>query len=553
MRKKKSKKPESSAEEVTPEKNASAANETQSPDNKETEGSAEKAAPEKKGSAAENQSSDIKKSRATLTIALIAVFVLVGILATTIILLMQTYEQTIAIDLSDWLKIIIPLVGSGLVAIFAFLGVDRLKHFDDRQDKLAKELRAEVGTEIEREFKSRLPDFKDDLKKLEDRREKLNQEWETHCATQFKEWDFKIAEYNAKIKEYEHISDSIDKADMLGNLEEAHNFLSDLMFGSSSSGNISGSQRIQIMERIVERVKNGDIQGDFSDYHNLASEFARQGYYELACKVASEGRTVFPFELDLRSDFLYYASKMGRTNEVDKGIQELDQIPRNFWNWRAFTFYIDTLNAREATDENKEKTLECVEDYHKILPAEERAYMAEYETYMKYGDRDDAVGALEIAERKLLMTAQCSLRLSEIYHMRGAYDKAIASATRAIIGQAETQPSSNTGAAFAQRGFSRDAQIQKAILDGVPADMQYEAIQDAIRDYKMAIHFGYGYKNIQTRIVILRNLLPKDMQAQINAEDLQERLQQLERETQKIAATLNALLKALQDGPEDNG
>ena len=207
-------------------------------------------------------------------------------------------------------------------------------------------------------------------------------------------------------------------------------------------------------------------------------------------------------------------------------------------------FYIDVLNDGEATKENRDKVLQCVKDYKRVLPDEERAYMAEYETFKKYGELDSAESALVVAEECLAMTAQCSLALSKIYHMRGDYEKAINSATRAILSQAETQPSSNTGAAFAHRGFSKDAKIHKSVLDGVNIDTQYSAIQSAINDYKMAVRFGYSFRNVDARIKILQELLPAEMREKMQYSDLEERISKLE-------FTLALLLKKLSSDDDD--
>lgn len=92
------------------------------------------------------------------------------------------------------------------------------------------------------------------------------------------------------------------------------------------------------------------------------------------------------------------------------------------------------------------------------------------------------------------------------------------------LGQAETQPSSNTGAAFAHRGFSKDARIFKAILEGVAVDTQYTNIYSAISDYRMAIQLGYSYANIAVRIKILQALLPVELDEKASCAELEERI-----------------------------
>ena len=287
-------------------------------------------------------------------------------------------------------------------------------------------------------------------------------------------------------------------------------------------------QRTKIISTLVERVKTGDIKGDSNDYHNFAAQLARQNYYDYASDVTQKGLSFFEDDIDLLGDFTYYSHKASRIEDVNVMLERIDQIDKNIWNWRLFTFCIDVMNDHKATSENQEKTLYYVAEYKRVLPNEERAFMAEYETYKKYGDLDKAEAALIAAESQLAMTAQCSLTLSEIYHMRGDYDKAIYSANRAIIGQAETQPSSNTGAAFAHRALARDAKINKNILDGSSIQEQIEEILFAIDDYKMAMSCGYSHGNLMVRLKILNSLLPSEYHQASKESSVEERLDKLE-------------------------
>lgn len=475
-------------------------------------------------------SNEKSKSHAILAMALIASLAVIALFIATFILLQLKFKEPLEITLSDWLKMILPIVGGAIVTIFAFLGVDRLKNFDERQDKLAKELRDDLHAQLDNA-----------VKLVEPQLNEIYQEWERRLRQRLSEYDKSFSSVAERIDKYNKIIGSVEGieevSDAIGNVAEAHNFIAEL-FSNVLADTSDKSQRTRILLALIERVKCGEIKGDSADYHNLSSELARQNYYECAAEVAKKGFDTFSDNIDLLSDYMLYSRKSGRTSDVNDGLSRLENIERNIWNWRAFTFYIDVLNDGEASETSKEKALQCVEDYKRVLPDEERAYMAEYETLRKYGDLEAAENALVAAETHLAMTAQCSLALSEIYHMRGAFDNAINSATRAILGQAETQPSSNTGAAFAQRGFSRDAKIHQAILEGANTDTQCANIQSAISDYKMAIKLGYSHASIAVRIRILQMLLPIDVQKNEFNEDLEERLA-------KVEFTLSALIKGL--------
>lgn len=475
------------------------------------------------------------KSYAILAMALIAMLSVLAIFGATYILLQLKFKEEIVIGLSDWLKMVIPIVGGAMVTIFAFLGVDRLKNFDERQDRLAKELRLDLNAQVDNAVKLVQP--------------RLNEAyltWEKNLQEKLTEYDKAFSAIADRIDKYEKIIGSVEKleevSDAIGNIEEAHRFIAEL-FSNSSATTTEKAQRTRILVALVERVKSSEIKGDSSDYHNLASELARHSYFDFASDVTRIGMKLFSDDIDLLSDFTYYSQKAGRADDVKEALHKVESIEKNLWNWRMFTFYIDVLNDGEANDENKKRVLQCIDDYKRVLPDDERAYMAEYQTYKKYGELDLAESALLVAEDALAMTAQCSLVLSEIYHMRGEHDKAINSASRAILGQAETQPSSNTGAAFAHRGFSKDAKAHKAILDGHSVETQYELIQSAINDYRMAKRFGYSFMNVQARIEILIAMLPPEMQEKAKSFDLEDRMR-------KIELTLAMLVKHLSSKDE---
>lgn len=72
------------------------------------------------------------KSHVILAMALTAVLAVLVLFIATFILLQLKFKEPLEITLSDWLKMILPIVGGAIIAIFAFLGVDRLKNFDER-------------------------------------------------------------------------------------------------------------------------------------------------------------------------------------------------------------------------------------------------------------------------------------------------------------------------------------------------------------------------------------------------------------------------------------
>lgn len=470
-----------------------------------------------------------KKSHVVLAMALTATIAVLVLFGATFVLLQLKFKEPIEISISDWLQIALPIVGGAIIVIFAFLGVNRLKDFDERQDKLAKELREDMNIRVDNTLKLAEPRLNDTYEK-----------WSKSLDAKLQEYDGQFFKIESTIKKYDEVFGSVaqleETVDTIGNVDEAHDFVVKLYRDDDSDK----TQRTRILLALVQRVIKGEIKGDSDDYHNLASELAQQNYYEYAADVVQRGLETFSENIDLLSDSIRFSNKAGRDEQVDKGMERLDGIDKDVWSWRAFTSYINTLNDRKASQDNREKTLDCVNEYKRVLPSDERAYMAEYKTFKKYGELEVAEEALITAETQLAMTAQCSLALSEIYHMRGDYDKSIHSATRAIIGQAETQPSSHTGAAFAHRALARDAKINKKLLDGSSSDEEIDEIKLALSDYEMALKCGYHYENIKTRIRILNSLLPDELRQDSSVPGLEERVEKLEKIIEAILMSMKS-------------
>ncbi len=468
-----------------------------------------------------SSSNHSKKSFTSLLIALAAIITVIASGLVTYILLELKFKDPISITISDWIKVILPVLGSGIVVVFAFLGVDRLKSFDERQDKLTKELREELISRIN-----------DATVILEPKFEKILKDKSASISDSISSYEGRIANIDEQVKRYEVIMGSINTlrtvAEAIGNIQEAQEYIHEQFSVDMDKNSLQWQERTRSLYTLVNRVKSEEIKGDSSDYHNMAVELARHSYYDLACEVINKGVHFSPYNVDLLSDALQYIHTFNNAQEMaEKSISTLEYIGRNGWNWRAFTFYINYLNGLDPSEENKKKIFGLINDYKTVLPDDERAYMAEYETYCRFGEIDKAENALIYAEENIDITAQCSLILSEIYRRKGEYDKAIFSATRAIQSQAEIQPSSNTGAAFANRAFAIDAKVFKQVLEENTTDE--ELIKQAISDFLMAQQLGFRYPNIQKRIDILERLLPAEEREATSLELLENRVDALEK------------------------
>lgn len=478
-----------------------------------------------------------KKNSKILWIVVLVAFVTI-ILSTVItyILLELKFKDPISITISDWIKIIMPIVGSSILVIFAFLGIDRLKNYDERQDRLSKELHDEINIKISDATIRFVPQF------------------EQIIAEKTKGFDIFLSDYEAKLltldektKKYDIILGSVDNiktiSEAIGNVGEAHAYITELFSKQIAEDSSLWQERTRTLQVLVNRIEQCEIKGDSDDYHNMSTELARNGYKDYACKVILTGLKYYPFNVDLLSDTLEYVHTFENADSIaENSIKMLEEMGRNSWNWRAFIFYIDYINDKNPSSENKELVDSLINDYKIILKNDERAYMAEYRTKLKYGEVEDAKQVLVYAEETIKMTAQCSLELSELYLDDGEYDAAIQSAGKAIRSQAVTQPSSSTGAAFAFRAFARDAKIHNELLN--EKDVDTKEITVALSDYKMARKLGYVYPNIQSRIEILQKLLPSELNEEIELRSLEDRISNLE----KIVAAFIDLVSKEENG-----
>lgn len=462
----------------------------------------------------------------TLITVVTIIIIVINVLATyTMLQLSVAAGQRVAFDINEWVQLMVPIAGSAVLIIFTFLGVDRLKDFDERQDKLEKSLKEEQAERLENAINAINPKIEASHQAFQKKFDEDSEKMLEPLSSAEKRLNY----IEGKLRSYEQLKEDVSIID-IGTVSEAHDYITE-KYSDTHQENAERLSRKNTISLLVERVKTGEISGDNNDFHSLAAELARHDYFTYATDVVKKGLEMFGGDIDLLGDCIYYAFKAGRLEEVKKEQEDLLAIGRKHWNWRAFTFFIDVLNAQEVSDQNFGKLQELVKAYQTNLPKEERAWMAAYETYLKYGEKEQAKQELEYADKELAMTAQCSLALAKIYHMEGEYSSAIKSATKAILSQAETQPSSNTGAAFAQRAFSKDAYIHSEIAKGCDLKDYQDEIKSCISDFRKAIEFGYRFSNLQIRIKILQGYLDSgsNSEAEVDYENLKERVDKVER------------------------
>lgn len=292
---------------------------------------------------------------------------------------------------------------------------------------------------------------------------------------------------------YDEWDKMLEKILKEGQQKEAHkNAAEEIKSLNQAEQIVDTSDDADTITRIYERIIQGEISGDADNYHNIAVSFSRRQQNERAVRVCKVGLKKWPDNIDLNADALTYAMDAGLTDELEELAAALQRNcpDRSRWNWRGFRFlFLYYIKVKPDGYEEKTKTL--IEEYKKYIPADERAYMCEYERYQGLGKPDEAVQALEEAVTNL-KAPQCALTLADIYFERADYDDAIRTATLGIAYAAEPQPGIRTSYLLMLRAMAKDAALLRK------GNFSDKEVQEVLKEYKLA----QKYVSIRERRVI---------------------------------------------------
>lgn len=266
------------------------------------------------------------------------------------------------------------------------------------------------------------------------------------------------------------------------------------------------------------------LSGDADDFHNLAVTFTRLDDYSTGFEIVCRGLRLYPYNIDLLADAVYYGSGCGRYDESEKYIEVLLSRPYYDWNWRAFSFVSDYymnsaswLKDPELVVEGYRKALDLAKHQQVILPTEERGYVREFRIHKMLssicaanGESDNAAEELEKAENALksaiyngnIVAVTCCQYLAEHYFESQRYDEVIELCEKAFT-FGEEQASVNLAFLLYLSGQSKDVLIHR---DNAFDDS--ERVMDAYSDYTAAILCGdiEGYiRTIRRRCIVLQS------------------------------------------------
>lgn len=217
-------------------------------------------------------------------------------------------------------------------------------------------------------------------------------------------------------------------------------------------------------------VDQNEFSGDADDFHNFAVELAQINEFTLACKVLQCALSIFPRNVDLLSDYLYYGVKCSnKFDECKKIYKTLKSIPCKRWTWRGYTFsieYLKVLVERSSSEKERENAehemLELAKEYARFFPYSEDSYRIEAEIYNKhYNDKEKELEILNSALETLKVAPRCALRCADILFERGEYSAASKAIKRGISDATQTKSKVNEGYIYYLSALCKIAETQK--------------------------------------------------------------------------------------------
>lgn len=457
---------------------------------------------------------------------------------------------------TDYLQIVIPILGAVGAAFIALLGMNRLKDMDAQVDQMRNSIQQELSKELTRVNQMRdsiQQDVEKELKRVNsltgDISERMDVKLETHAnkftaklekefSTQMldskerieqdtnsaltamdqarKDFDSAVQsaqeQRNAFDEKYKWLlSNKTATASLMqdvANVYDVHQHVETLWNYPEKPDNI-----VELTLKYVERVTSEDdpLRGDQNDFHNLAAELARHYFYQEACDVCRAGLNYFKDDIDLLSDWIQYGSRVGNLNDVETGpLIHLLKINKELWNWRAFDFTVDYYLAAKRFKEAEELAADFIE----YLPYEERSYyslaMVCLERYAKNDGMEKTISALQAALNKGINCPMCANKLADLLSDCGRLDEALVAANRAIQELSQEQPSVNYGYVVYRRALILD---RLAFGQG---ECGQEYAEKAVLDYQIAINSGKLSYITRSQAKVRRDLLEKYFDIQVD-------------------------------------
>ncbi len=225
-----------------------------------------------------------------------------------------------------------------------------------------------------------------------------------------------------------------------------------------------------------------ELQGDPDDYHNLAAEFARQELYKEAVQLLESGLQTYTDNVDILADLIKYSISTGQLEISEKYLQQLEQIDKSRWNWRAFAFVGDYLEISEPN-----RIQQLYTEMRERLPQDERSYSQEAGWHKRSGDLKKSAEIARQGIDNCASAAQCATLLADVELDLGNYQATIFACNRGIEGLAQEQPRANLNNLYFVRALAQDRLLHRAVQERQGEDWDEHSLAKLQRDFRRCV------------------------------------------------------------------
>lgn len=312
--------------------------------------------------------------------------------------------------------------------------------------------------------------------------------------------------------------------------------------------------KITSIQRLLQSTSvMSSISGSGDEFHNAAVNLTRVGMFGFAYDLIRVGINRNPRNTDLLGDALQYGMRCGTPQqELQSYYEQMQNINKRFWTWRAYHFsfdylmwllpYQDSDTEIDRIEGEIRAIIQAFKDHFNFLADQsdcEKAYMMEFEYYISRGETQNAYQALETGTRELPhKCAQCALKYADHLFESGDYRNTIEYA-KIAVNIKEDQPSISLGYTYYILAMSQEWAMRED-----HAMAQEEKIKEVYNSYYSA------YLNMEDG----RDHLAKAIKNQVKTLEFEtgkpSRIPFEELDEGRASIGMSSLLKALQSQSE---
>ncbi len=225
---------------------------------------------------------------------------------------------------------------------------------------------------------------------------------------------------------------------------------------------------------------HSEISGSADGFHNFAISCVKIAHdYLTAYEIVKLGLTLHKTNTDLLADALKYGYNCSETGACARYYDTLQGIKKKYWTWRAFSFSIDYLCERCASDDVDRQKVEeeiktLAEEYREYKSDYEGSLFCQYEVEDKFGDKEKAFQLLEGAVQSDTPYPKCMLKYADIMVDRGEY-RAAARPIFKLLKNPQAAEAVNIGYVHYLKGLCQMGLLEPVESEDLFAKTEYDA------------------------------------------------------------------------------